>query len=172
MTLIRWEPVRELNTIQSEMNRLFNTLFDSPTGASNGGNGVGRRWIPAMDLVEADGEYVVRADLPGLSEGDFKVEIDGKVLTVSGERKVEHKHDGKGYYRFERSYGSFARSLTLPAGVEADAVKADFDNGVLEIRIPKPELAQPHKVEINVGGGAGALEAGEATDTTSTESAS
>jgi HSP20 family protein len=168
MALIRWEPARELNTIQSEMNRLFNTFFDNPTGAGSG-TGVGRRWIPAMDLVEADGEYVLRADLPGLDENDFKIEIDGNVLTVSGERKVEHKHEGKGYYRFERSYGSFARSLTLPEGVEADAVKANFDKGVLEIRIPKPEAPQPRKVAISVGGGAATIEAGgpagEATGT-------
>jgi HSP20 family protein len=170
MALIRWEPVRELNTIQSEMNRLFNTFFDSPTGAGNG-TGVGRRWVPAMDLAEAEGEYVLRADLPGLSEDDFKIEIDGNVLTVSGERKVEHTHEGNGYYRFERSYGSFARSLTLPEGVEADAVKANFDKGVLEIRIPKPVTPQPRKVAISVGSPE-TIEAGEPTGTETAESAS
>jgi HSP20 family protein len=174
MALIRWEPARELNTIQSEMNRLFNTFFDSSPGAGNGGTGV-RRWIPAMDLVEAEGEYVLRADLPGLSEDDFKIELDGNVLTVSGERKVEHEHEGKGYYRFERSYGSFSRSLTLPEGVEADAVKANFDQGVLEVRIAKPEAPKPRKVAITVGGGA-AIEttasAGSTTAETDGESGS
>src|SRR5690242_19512710 len=109
MALIRWEPVRELNTIQSEMNRLFNTFFDSPAG--NGGNtGYGtRQWIPAMDLVEVDNEYVLRADLPGLTEGDVNIEMQDNVLTVSGERKFEHEDRKEGYYRIERSSGSFTR---------------------------------------------------------------
>jgi HSP20 family protein len=148
MALIRWEPVRELGTIQNEMNRLFNTFFDTPTH-SNGSTY--RRWVPAMDLVESDGEYVLKADLPGLSEGDVKIEVDDRVLTISGERKSETEDRKEGYYRIERSYGSFARSLTLPEGVDSEAVKANFENGVLEVRIPKPEARKPKKVEITVG---------------------
>jgi HSP20 family protein len=150
MALIRWEPVRELNTLQSEMNRLFNSVFDTPS--PNGGAGV-RRWIPAMDLVETDDDFVLRADLPGLSEGDVNIELEDRVLTVSGERKSEHEENKEGYYRVERSSGSFSRSLTLPEGVDAEAIKASFDKGVLEIRIPKPEERKPRKVAISVGGG-------------------
>ncbi len=157
MALIRWEPVRELNTIQSEMNRLFNTLFDSPAPA----NGMARRWIPAMDLVEAGDEYVLRADLPGLSEKDVNIEFEDNVLTISGERKSEHEEKKEGFYRVERSYGSFSRSLTLPEGVDADAVKATFDRGVLEVRIPKPEVRKPRKVAISVGEQAPAIEGTE-----------
>ncbi len=114
MALIRWEPARELGTIQSEMNRLFNTFFDAPTTAGSGA--ALRRWIPAMDLVETDGEFVLRADLPGLSEGDVNIELEDNVLTVSGERKSEHEERNEGYYRVERSFGSFRRTLTLPEG--------------------------------------------------------
>ena len=163
MALIRWEPVRELNTIQSEMNRLFNTLFDAPTGAGNGVTAA-RRWIPPMDLVETEDEFVLRADLPGVSEEDVKVELDDNVLTVSGERKAEHEERKEGYYRVERSSGSFSRSLTLPEGVDADAVKAAFDKGVLEIRIPKPEERKPRKVAISVGGAQPAIEGAETAE--------
>lgn len=150
MALIRWEPAAELNTIQSEMNRLFNSLFDTPTRASTGGEGA-RRWVPAMDLVERDDHYVLRADLPGLSEKDVNVELESNVLTISGERTNEFKREKDGYRRIERAYGSFSRSLTLPEGVNVEAVEAHFDNGVLEVRIPKPEQIKPRKVTISVG---------------------
>ena len=157
MALIRWEPVRELNTIQTEMNRLFNTFFDTTTPAS-GANVPQRRWIPAMDLVETESDFVLRADLPGLSEGDVNIELDDNVLTVSGERKSEHESRKEGYYRVERAWGSFSRSLTLPEGVDPAAVQASFDRGVLEVRIPKPEQRKPRKVSISVGKGAQTIE--------------
>ena len=159
MALIRWEPVRELNTLQSEMNRLFNTLFDTP--APNGGTSGVRRWIPAMDLVETDDGFVLRTDLPGLSEGDVNVELEDNVLTVSGERKSEHEERKEGYYRVERASGSFSRSLTLPEGVDPSGIKASFDRGVLEVRIPKPEERKPRKVAISVGGQEKAIEGTE-----------
>jgi HSP20 family protein len=149
MALIRWEPVRELGTIQNEMNRLFNTFFETP---SNGHSSAMRRWVPAMDLAETDGEYVLRADLPGLTEKDVNIELDERVLTISGERKAEHEERKEGYHRIERSSGSFSRSLTLPEGVDASAIKASFDHGVLEVRVPKPEAKKPQKVSISVGG--------------------
>lgn len=149
MALVRWEPVRELTSLQSEMNRLFNTFFDSPT-TGNAGNGV-RRWIPAMDLVETDDHFVLKADLPGLNEGDVNIEVEDNVLTVSGERKSEHEDKREGYYRVERSFGSFRRTLTLPEGVDPEAVSATFDKGVLEVRIPKPEQRKPRRVAIQVG---------------------
>jgi HSP20 family protein len=124
-----------------------------------------RRWIPPMDLVETQDDFVLRADLPGLTEDDVKIELADNVLTVSGERKAEHEERGEGYYRVERASGAFSRSLTLPEGVKADAVKANFDRGVLEVRIPKPEERKPRKVSITVGGGesgnGGTIESGE-----------
>src|SRR6201986_3239740 len=126
MALIRWEPVRELGTIQSEMNRLFNSFFDTPTPA----NGTTfRRWIPAMDLVETDNAFVLKADLPGLSESDVSIEFEDNVLTVSGERKSEHEDRKAGYYRVERSYGSFRRSLPLPPGGGPEAVTPTMHKG-------------------------------------------
>jgi len=158
MALVRWEPVRELNTLQSEMNRLFNTFFDTPP---TGGNGGPRRFIPSMDLAETDTHYVLKADLPGVAEEDVSIELDDNVLTVSGERKAEHEEKKEGYHRVERSFGAFRRSLTLPDGVDADAIAATFDKGVLEIRIPKPEARKPRRVEIKVGDAAPAIEGSE-----------
>jgi HSP20 family protein len=149
MALVRWEPVRELNSLQQEMNRLFSTFFDAPTTGGNGGTG--RRWIPAMDLVETEEHYVLTADLPGLSQEDISLEFDGDVLTLSGERKSEHTERKEGFHRLERATGAFSRSLTLPEGVDPDAVTATFDKGVLEVRIPKPEQRKPKKVSIQVG---------------------
>jgi HSP20 family protein len=152
MALVRWEPARELNSLQQEMNRLFSTFFDSPTGTgATGANGVARRWIPAMDLVESDEHFVLTADLPGLAEEDIKLEFEGDVLTLSGERKVDQEQHRDGYYRLERATGAFSRSLTLPEGVDVDGVTATFDKGVLEVRIPKPEQRKPRRVAIQVG---------------------
>jgi HSP20 family protein len=149
MTIVRWEPFRELNTLQNEMNRLFNTVFDAPAGPGNGGTM--RRWMPPMDLVETDEHFVLRADLPGMSEDDVKIELEDNTLTISGERKAEHETKNEGYYRVERASGSFARSLTLPQGVDAESVAASFDRGVLELRIPKPEQRKPRRIEIGSG---------------------
>jgi HSP20 family protein len=149
MALVRWEPVRELSSLQSEMNRLFNTFFDTPTTAGNGG--AVRRWVPSMDLVETDEHFVLRADLPGLTDGDVSIELEDNVLTVSGERKAEHEEKKEGFYRMERSFGQFRRSLTLPEGVDAEKIAATFDKGVLEVRIPKPEERKPRRVAIQVG---------------------
>jgi HSP20 family protein len=162
MALVRWEPVRELTSIQNEMNRLFNTFFDPPT-AGNGGANALRRWIPAMDLVETDEHFVLKADLPGLTEADVNVEVEDNVLTLSGERKAEHEDKREGYVRVERSFGSFRRSLTLPEGIDPEAVQASFDNGVLEVRIPKPEERKPRKVAIQVGERPAAIEGSEAS---------
>jgi len=146
MALIHWEPAVELNTIQNEMNRLFNTFFDQSTP-----NGAGRRWLPPMDLLETADHYVLRADLPGLSDNDIDVRIRDNVLTISGQRRAEHEHQQEGFHRLERAFGSFSRSLTLPDGVNPDAVEAKFDRGVLELRIPKPEQKKPRQVQITLG---------------------
>jgi HSP20 family protein len=138
------------------MNRLFGTVFDTPT-PSNGGTM--RRWMPAMDLVESQDHFVLRADLPGLAEEDVNIEVEDRVLTVSGERKAEQTESKDGFHRIERAFGSFSRSLTLPEGVDADAVTASFDRGVLEVRIPKPEQRKPRKISIGVGDSPKTIEA-------------
>jgi HSP20 family protein len=159
MALIRWQPARELHAVQTEMDRVFNTLFDSPTQLRAGSL---RRWVPATDLVTTDADYILRADLPGLTEDDVKIELDENVLTVSGERKSEQEERKEGYYRVERAVGKFSRSLTLPDGVDAEAITAHFENGVLEVRIPKPEQPKPRKVAITVGGAPKTIEGAEA----------
>ena len=144
MTIVRWEPLRELGTLQSEMNRLFNTVFDGPT--PNGATM--RRWMPAMDLLESGDHFVLRADLPGMNEDDVKIELEDSTLTISGERTTERESENEGFYRAERATGTFSRSLTLPKGIDPEAVSARFDRGVLEVRIPKPAERQPHRVRI------------------------
>ena len=149
MTIVRWEPFRELSSLQTEMNRLFNAAFEG----QGGGNGPARRWTPAMDLLETDEEFVLRADLPGMSESDVSIELEDNVLTVSGERKAEREDKREGFYRMERAYGSFSRSLTLPKGIDPEAVSAAFDRGVLEVRVPKPEQRKPRRISISGGDG-------------------
>src|SRR3954453_3728463 len=160
MAMVRWEPLRELSTLQNEMNRLFNTVFETP--ASAGGGAPLRRWMPAMDLVETDDHFVLRADLPGLSQEDVKIELEDDVLTVSGERKAEHEEQKEGYHRVERAFGSFSRTLTLPQGVDPEAITASFDKGVLEVTIPKPEVRKPRRISIGVNGGQKTIEGSEA----------
>jgi HSP20 family protein len=128
------------------MNRLFDRFFDRP-----GTGGASRRWIPAMDLVEKDDHLELRADLPGMSEGDVDIEIKDGVLTISGERKAEGEETREGYRRVERAFGSFIRSVALPEGVDPNDVKANFENGVLEIEIPKPKESEPTRVQIGKG---------------------
>jgi HSP20 family protein len=152
MALVRWDPVRELDSLQTDMNRLFDSFFQ---GRASNGQGH-RRWVPAMDLVETEEHLVLRADLPGMTEEDVAIEIKDGVLSVAGERKAEHETGKEGFYRVERAFGRFSRSLSLPRGVEAGAVSASFDRGVLEVRIPKPEERKPTRVEI--GGADPALE--------------
>ena len=138
--LMRPEPFTQ------EFDRLFSSLFD------NSGRQV-QRWVPAMDLVEADDHFVLKADLPGLGEDDVAIEVQDNVLTISGSREAEHERKEKGWYRLERSYGSFSRSLTLPDGVDAERVEASFDRGVLEVRIPKPEERKPRRISIGASNG-------------------
>jgi HSP20 family protein len=136
-----------MDSLQSDMNRLFDRFFDSRSGNGR----AAQRWLPAMDLVENEDALVLRADLPGMTEDDVEIEVKDGVLTVSGERKAESEEKGEGYHRVERSFGRFARSLTLPQGTEADEVDAGFENGVLEVRIPKPAESKPTRVQIGKG---------------------
>ena len=130
-----------------EIDRVFDAFF--------GQTDQSRRWVPPMDLVEADDHFVLKADLPGLTEGDVTIEIQDSTLTISGERKAEHEQRERGWYRIERSFGSFNRSLTLPDGVDADGIQASFHHGVLQVRIPKPEQRKPRRIAISGANGNG-----------------
>jgi HSP20 family protein len=140
--LMRPEPFSQ------EFDRLFGSLFGAGARPASGV----QRWVPPMDLVEAGDHFVLKADLPGLGEEDVTLEVQDNVLTISGERKTEHERTEQGWFRLERSYGSFSRSITLPDGVNADAVEAKFDRGVLEVRIPKPQERKPRRIAIGSAG--------------------
>ena len=150
MTIVRWEPLRELGSLQNEMNRLFNTVFDAPQPGNardaplDAGHGPRRDRRPLRPAGRS----------PRPLEEDIKIEFEDGTLTVSGERKAEHESKNEGYYRVERAFGAFSRSLTLPQGIDPEAVAANFDRGVLEIRVPKPEERKPRRIEIGGGGAA------------------
>jgi HSP20 family protein len=130
-----------------EIDRVFDAFFGQTDQA--------RRWVPPVDLVEAEDHFVLKADLPGLGEGDLNIELQDGTLTISGERGAEHEQREKGWYRIERAFGRFSRSLTLPDGVDPDAIEASFSNGVLEVRIPKPAERKPRRIAISSSNGNG-----------------
>src|ERR687895_2576805 len=135
MALVRFEPFRELAALQNEMGRWMSTL----AGGRTPGNGHSSTWLPAVDVWETENELVLSFDLPGIPEDKVNVELDDNVLTVSGERERTHEHSSERFYRFERRYGTFSRSVTLPAGVTEKDISANYKDGVLEVRVPKPE---------------------------------
>lgn len=138
MNLVTWDPFRELGLLQGDMSRLFERL----------GDGGQSRFMPALDIHEDKGHFVVRCDLPGMGEDDVDIEVEDRVLRISGERRDEHEDKQDGLRRMERSYGRFERMLTLPQGIDPDAIAASFDMGVLELRVPKPEERKPRRINI------------------------
>lgn len=143
MAIVRWEPFRELAALQNEMSRWM--------GGVTPGNGQSSTWLPSVDVWETEAELVLSFDLPGISEDDIAVELDDNVLTVSGRRERTSEHSSERFYRFERRFGTFSRSVTLPPGIQEDSIAADYRNGVLEIRIPKPEEPKPKRIKVGSG---------------------
>jgi HSP20 family protein len=146
-TLVRWEPFREIATLQNEMSRLMNTF----TGSGDGSGVMPRTWVPALDVWETDTELVYAFDLPGIPEDKISVEVDDRVLTVSAERERTDELNEESVYRFERRFGTFSRTIALPQGVTDEQVSADYHDGVLEVRVAKPEQTKPRRIQI--GGG-------------------
>jgi HSP20 family protein len=154
MAVVRWEPFRELAALQSEMSRWMNQV----AGPGTPGNGSATStWLPAVDVWETDGELVLSFDLPGVEEDRISVELEDNVLTVSGERERAERTEGDRFYRYERRFGQFARSVTLPQGVDEEKIQADYKAGVLEVRVPKPEEQKPKRIRIG-GSEAAAIE--------------
>ena len=145
MALVRWEPFRELAALQNEMGRWMSPVTGSP---APGGNGQSSTWMPAVDVWETENELVLSFDLPGIAEDKISVELEDNVLTVSGERERSHQHSGDRFYRYERRFGTFTRTVTLPQGVNEEAIKAAYRDGVLEIRVPKPEEQKPKRIPV------------------------
>ncbi len=147
MSLVRWNPVRDLLGLQEEMNMLFDNFF----GLARRGEDISMiRWTPRVDIVEENGGYELHADLPGLKKEDIKIEIQDNVLTIRGERKLEEEKKDKNFRLTERYYGQFIRSFTLPENVNKDKIEAEFKDGVLTLQIPKLEKAKPKEIEVKV----------------------
>jgi HSP20 family protein len=143
-TLVRFEPFREITALHNEMSRLMNGLLTE----GNGGGKTGQSWAPAVDVWESDAELVYAFDLPGIPEERISIELEHGVLTVTAERERSAEVEDERFYRFERRFGTFQRAITLPQGVADDAVKAHFENGVLEVHVAKPEAPKPKKIPI------------------------
>ena len=147
MNLVRWSPWRDVATLQNRVNRLFDdSFFRNFDGDDDVQMGT---WHPVVDLFEKDENYVVKAELPGLKKEDISIDIEDRLLTLKGERKYENEVKEDHYYRRERSYGKFQRSFRLPTDVNPDDVKAKFNDGVLEIEVPKPEEKKPKQISIH-----------------------
>jgi len=144
-TLVRWEPFREIAALQNDMGRLMSAFL----GQADGENG--RTWVPVVDVWETQNELVYAFDLPGIPEDKISVEFDDGSLTVSGERERTEKVDNERFYRYERRFGSFSRSVGLPQGVSEDDVNADYHDGVLKITVEKPETPKPRRIQVGSG---------------------
>jgi HSP20 family protein len=143
-TLVRWEPFREIATLHNEMSRLMNTA----TGSS--GPAV-KSWVPALDVWETENELVYGFDLPGIPEEEIAVEFEDGALTVSAERNRSTEASDERVYRFERRFGTFSRTIALPPGVTEEGIAADYKNGVLEVRVRKPEQPKPRRIQVGSG---------------------
>ncbi|HTS13685.1 MAG TPA: Hsp20/alpha crystallin family protein [Candidatus Limnocylindrales bacterium] len=146
--ITRWDPFRNLSTLQDQVNRLFDTSFKG-----NADNSALTTWAPAVDIYETENELVIKADLPDVAEKDIDVRVENNMLTVRGERKFEESVKEDNYLRVERAYGSFSRSFSLPTTVDTEAIKASYKNGVLSVELPKRAESKPKQVKINVSNG-------------------
>jgi len=145
-TVNRWEPFRGAATLQEQVNRLFGHVLEHSGEESNLTS-----WAPAVDIYETAHELVVKADLPEVDPKELDIRVENNLLTIRGERKFEKKVNEDNYLRVERAYGSFSRSFSLANTVNAEAIKADYQNGVLTLTIPKREEAKPKQIKVNVG---------------------
>jgi HSP20 family protein len=145
-TLVRWEPFREIAALQNDMGRLMSAFLGQADGETTG-----RTWVPAVDVWETDNELVYAFDLPGIPEDKIAVEFDDGALTVSGARERVHEAKDDRFYRFERRFGSFSRTVGLPQGATEDDVKADYRDGVLQITVKKPETPRPRRIQVGSG---------------------
>jgi HSP20 family protein len=145
MTMIKYDPFRELKGLQDEMNRLFNVGFSR---SGNGEDIVRGAWTPSVDIFENKDKIVLEAELAGMKPEEVDISIENNVITLRGERKFEKNEESENFHRIERSYGAFTRSFTLPRTVVGDEADAAFNNGVLTITLPKREEAKARKIEI------------------------
>lgn len=148
MNIVRYDPFRDLRTLQDEVNRLFSGTFSRGSGQDEIMRG---EWSPSVDISENKDQIIVEAELPGMKPEDVNISIENNVLTIHGERKFEKKDENDNFHRVERSYGSFTRSFTLPPTVSSETADAEFENGVLRLILTKREEAKPRRIEIKAG---------------------
>ena len=147
-SITRWDPFRNLTSLQEQVNRLFDSSFKANTD-----NSALTTWAPAVDIYETENELVIKADLPDMEEKDIDVRVENNMLTIRGERKFEESVKEDNYLRVERAYGSFSRSFSLPNTVDTAAIQANYKNGVLRVHLPKRAESKPKQVKINVKNG-------------------
>lgn len=145
MSIVRYDPFRDLRSLQDEVNRLFSTNLSRPFGDEGMARGA---WNPSVDIYENKDQIVLEAELPGMKREDFDLSIENNVITLRGERRFEKQDEGDNFHRVERSYGSFARSFTLPQTVQTDEVTAEYRNGVLRVKMPKREEVKARRIEV------------------------
>ena len=145
MTIMRYDPFRDLRTLQEEVNRLFSTNMSRSFGDEGIGTGA---WAPSVDIYENKDQIVLEAELPGMKQEDFDLSIENNVLTLRGERKFEKTDESDNYHRVERSYGAFTRSFTLPQTVSAEGATAEYNNGVLRVTLPKREETKARRIQV------------------------
>ena len=150
MAIVRWEPFRDLMTVQERMNRIFEEAFRGARGGEDDW-ALGGTWAPPVDIYEQNGNLVLKAELPGIDPKDVDVRVENNVLTLNGERKFENEVKRDQYHRVERAYGRFSRSFTLPNVVDTANIKAEFKEGLLRVVMPKREEAKPKQISISVG---------------------
>ena len=146
MSIVRYDPFRDLRTLQEEVNRLFSSNLTRGFGEEGIGRGA---WNPSVDIYENKDQIVLEAELPGMKQDDFELTVENNVITLRGERQFEKKEDSDNYHRVERSYGSFTRSFTLPQTVSAEGATAEYSNGVLRVTLPKREETKARRIQIN-----------------------
>ncbi len=149
-TLVRWQPLRELTSLQRQMNQLFESFAGKASWAPFEEELNTLEFGPPVDIIEDEQKLTFKVEVPGIEEKDIKVEVENNVLTVRGERKLEKEVKEENFRRMERHYGAFARSFSLPPSVDAEKIEANFNNGVLAIQMPKRAEAKPKQIKVNV----------------------
>lgn len=147
MTLVRWRPTRDVFRFRNEMDSLFDDFMEQFPARRDLGD---RMWSPEVDVHETDNEVVIKAEIPGMDQKDVNITVKDNVLTLKGEKKKEEEVKEANYHRLERSYGTFARTFTLPSMVLADKASAKYKNGVLSITLPKTEEVKPKEIAVEV----------------------
>jgi len=153
--LTRWDPFRDLVALQNRMNRMFEEQY----GGGREESLTTAAFVPPVDIYEDEHSVQLKLEVPGIDEKDLDIKVENNTLTVNGERKFEKEEKEENFHRVERRYGSFSRSFTLPNTVETENIQADYEHGVLKIRLAKRAEAKPKQIKVNIGGGQKTIEA-------------